>query len=300
MDHWLENPTNVQYVERLRERLASDDTSIFVFLGAGLSYGVGRTRATFEDDWYDDDYRFPSWPQLVNRMRDDLLVDPVISQHGESLKQFFEDQGPLDCAQSFWNYRQGPNYWDFLRRQFESQPGDDDRLSPSHHELTELPIKTVFTTNYDELIETAYRTKGVLYRASSSPREFLNNLAAHQDIHIVKLHGTIQQPDTIVFTRSDYAKSRRERTQMFAHLVEQFQYATFLFVGFSLKDPNFNILFDEAHYVRQGQNPVSYVVQGRADPVYDSYLASMGVNTITLDFWEQLPQFLRAINPAIV
>ena len=84
---------------------------------------------------------------------------------------------------------------------------------------------------------------------------------------------------------------------MFQHLLDRFQYSTFLFVGFSLTDPNFNILYDEARYVRQNQQPVSYVVQGRQDPIRDAYLRSLGVNSITLDYWEQLPSFLEVINP---
>ncbi len=62
-------------------------------------------------------------------------------------------------------------------------------------------------------------------------------------------------------------------------------------------DPNFNVLFDEAHYVRGGKNPVGYVVQARKDPVRESYLKSLGVNAITLDYWEELPEFLTAIHP---
>ena len=297
MEDWLEDQTNRNYVMELRECLSDGNVPVFIFLGAGLSFGVDRGRAMFERHEYEDDGRFPSWSQLVKRMETHLLSHPILSAHQESLKRFFKEQGALDCAELFQTHTQGPNYWEFLRRQFASKPGDHDRLTASHQALTRLPVKELFTTNYDELIETAYNVKGVPIRVSSSPKEFLDNVATQQDIHLVKLHGTIQHPDTIVFTRSDYARSRLERSQMFNQLVGRFQFSTFLFVGFSLTDPNFNILFDEAHYVRQGQNPVSYVVQGHRDQVYDSYLGSMGVNTISLGWWEDLPDFLQVINP---
>ena len=299
MDDWLKNDSNRGYVIQLRERLTEGDVPVFIFLGAGLSFGVDRGRAMFEYHEFEDDGRFPSWDQLVKRMEGVLLSDPILSAHQESLQRFFKEQGALDCAELFAHYIDGPNYWDFLARQFGSKPGDHDRLTASHQALTRLPIKELFTTNYDELIETAYRVKGSAVRVSSSPKEFLDNVAAVQDIHLVKLHGTVQHPDTVVFTRSDFARSRSERSQMFNHLVSRFQYSTFLFVGFSLTDPNFNILFDEARYVRQGQNPTSFVVQGRQDPVYDAYLRSLGVNTITLNSWDELPDFLEAINPSV-
>jgi hypothetical protein len=68
-------------------------------------------------------------------------------------------------------------------------------------------------------------------------------------------------------------------------------------VGFSLTDPNFNLLYDDARLALDGALPPSYVVQGHPDPVREAYLRSLGVNTISLDWWEDLPTFLAAINP---
>ena len=49
----------------------------------------------------------------------------------------------------------------------------------------------------------------------------------------------------------------------------------FLFVGFSLSDPNFGLLYDDARLAFDGALPTSYVVQGRPDPVKDAYLRSL-------------------------
>ena len=231
-------------------------------------------------------------------MKEHLSHQPFLKRKKRLLDKFFKEEGPLDCAELFWEYTQGPIYWDFLQRQFGSKSDDRHRLTPSHHALTSLPIKRVFTTNYDELIETAYYAKGIQIRVSSSTRDFMDHRAMQDSHHRIKLHGTIAHPDTIVLTRSNYAKSRQERTEMFRYLTDQFEYASFLFVGFSLLDPNFNILFDEAHYARGGKNPVSYLVQGRKDQLREAYLSSLGINTIALEDWNQLPSFLKAINPS--
>jgi len=297
MEYWFDNGTNREYVQRLRTLLSENDTPVFIFLGAGLSFGVDRGRTMFERDEFDDNRRFPSWPQLIKRMQKFLLSDPVLESFKDSVDRFFEKESALDCAELFRNYTQGPNYWDFLRCQFGSKSDDVHRLTRSHSALTSLPIKLIFTTNYDELIETAYLAKGKQIRVSSSSHDFMDHRADQNSHHLIKLHGTIAHLDTIVLTRSDYAKSRHERSEMFRYLIDQFEYASFLFVGFSLLDPNFNILFDEAHYARGGKNPVSYVVQARKDPIREAYLRSLGVNPITLDYWEQLPVFLSAIHP---
>lgn len=297
MEDWINNGTNREYVQRLRSLLSENDAPVFIFLGTGLSFGVDRTRAVFEGYEHDDSWRFPSWPQLIDRMKHNLLENPVLEPHKDFVERFFEKESALDCAELFRSYTQGPNYWDFLQRQFISKPQDVNRLTPSHDALARLPITRIFTTNYDELIECTYQAKGLPLRVSSSSQEFMNHKGIKHDRHLIKLHGTITQPDTIILTRSDYAKSRHERTGMFRYLTDQFEYSTFLFVGFSLLDPNFNILYDDARYARQDRNPVSYVVQARKDPIRNAYLRSLGVNPITLDTWNQLPSFLSVIHP---
>lgn len=74
--------------------------------------------------------------------------------------------------------------------------------------------------------------------------------------------------------------------------------AAFLFVGFSLSDPNFGLLHDDIRTVYGMNLPASYTVQGRRDPVKQRYLLSMDINTIWLESWNQLPDFLTRIDPA--
>ena len=108
----------------------------------------------------------------------------------------------------------------------------------------------------------------------------------------------IDQPDTVVLTRSDYARARVDRKEMLSHLRSEMAETSFLFVGFSLSDPNFGLLQDDIHLVYGMNMPASYTVQGRRDPVKQRYLLSMDVNTVWLDSWNQLPTFLERIAPA--
>jgi hypothetical protein len=49
-------------------------------------------------------------------------------------------------------------------------------------------------------------------------------------------------------------------------------YASFLFVGFSLSDPNFNLIRDDARLAMGDNMPGSYLAQERPDPVVRGYL----------------------------
>jgi hypothetical protein len=76
MSSWDEAERRAQIaIEDLRERFAKDAGAVMIFLGAGLSVGVGRRfgRATFETPApLGDDARFPSWQMLIDRMLGEL------------------------------------------------------------------------------------------------------------------------------------------------------------------------------------------------------------------------------------
>jgi hypothetical protein len=114
----------------------------------------------------------------------------------------------------------------------------------------------------------------------------------------VKLHGSIDQIDSIVLTRTDYARARIERKEMLSHLRSEMAETSFLFVGFSLSDPNFGLLHDDIRMVYGINVPASYTVQGRRDRVKQRYLMSMDVNTVWLNGWNRPPDFLTRLSPS--
>ena len=298
VSQWIDDEENSRLVAQIRDRLADGRTDVFVFLGAGLSFGVDRGRVMFEFEHYDDGGRFPSWPLLVKRMRDRVASLPEFKEYGASVDQFFDKQSPIDCAELFREKVGKANYYAFLREQFVTRRSDRERLTASHHELTKLPVHTIFTTNYDELIELAFQSSGRELRVSSTPEEFIAHRREPDGVHLVKLNGSVDRPETTILSRMDFAKARSERTEMLTQLSQELKSCTFVFIGFSLSDPNFNLIHDEARLATNDDMPLRYLVQGRHDPVKEAYLRSMGVNTINLGRWNALPQFMAAINPA--
>jgi hypothetical protein len=289
-----------QSIHALRKRIANDAGAVMIFLGAGLSFGVGRFlgRGSFEiPPPIPDDDRFPSWPLLIDRMRGELVASVSDEHERRCLERFIGDHDPLDAAQLYRLRVSRERYHEFLRSQFATHPDDVHFLTPSHEALVRLPVRELFTTNYDALIELAFERHGEPLVVSTTPDEFLRAAAAHPARHLIKLHGTWDQPERIVLTRDDYARSRVERVEMFRHLAQVSRFSTFLFVGFSLADPNFNLIRDEARLAMGDAMPTSYLVQQQLDSVTRSYLNSLNVETIELFSWNELPRFLRDINP---
>ncbi|MGH9066199.1 MAG: SIR2 family NAD-dependent protein deacylase [Acidimicrobiales bacterium] len=315
MTAWHRDPANSHLLHRLRE-VVDGQGRLLVFLGAGLSFGAARlnSRATFDYDRYDrwwphdfpdvglvaddDGLPLPSWPWLVSRMCRETMVHAHPDEHS-ALRTFFIEEGPLDCAQLFRQTVGEANYREFLLSQFDAGRQPFIASTPSHAALVRLDLPLLFTTNYDELIEAAYREAGCQLRVTISEEQFKARRAERPDRHLVKLHGSIDQPDSIVLTRSDYARARLDRKEMLGFLRSEMAETSFLFVGFSLSDPNFNLLHDDIRLVYGMNVPASYCVQGRRNPVKERYLRSLDVNTIWLDGWNELPDFLTRINPAV-
>jgi hypothetical protein len=57
-DSWLNNKTNDKYVKELRSLLARNDIPVFIFLGAGLSFGVDRGRKEIEGREIEIEFEF--------------------------------------------------------------------------------------------------------------------------------------------------------------------------------------------------------------------------------------------------
>jgi SIR2-like domain len=297
---WLSDPDDERHVATLRDRVGKDAARVLIFLGAGLSFGVGRYlgRASFERPQPYDDDRFPSWPDLIERMRRRVVADTDDPHEATAFDSFFEHNDYPDCAQLFRATVGRSEYHAFLESQFGTSAEDEGNLTASHEALVRLPVRELFTTNYDQLIELAFASRGETLVVSTSSDEFKQHHADRPGHHLIKVHGSIEAPDEIVLTREDYAESRRARAEMFEHLREEVRYSSFLFMGFSLTDPNFNIIRDDARVVMGENMPSSYLVQQRPNPVMERYLASLEVETIALESWNWMPALLDAINPA--
>ena len=93
-----------------------------------------------------------------------------------------------------------PSYFQSLRVLDHDQPNGNHRL------IAQLAgaglVSTVVTTNFDQLIEKAFDAAGVSYRVRRSDSDFdaFTGPAAGAPVELLKLHGCISEPDTIVAT----------------------------------------------------------------------------------------------------
>lgn len=101
--------------------------------------------------------------------------------------------------------------------------------------LASLTAEQAITLNYDALYETAAADAGV-------PRTVITTATApHADRRwLLKLHGDVADPDSIVLTRNDYLGYDASRAALSAMVTATMATRHILFVGFGLTDPHFH------------------------------------------------------------
>jgi hypothetical protein len=221
-----------------------------VFVGAGLSAGAG----------------LPTWKALLLKGIEELVGSlPEGELHQDELRRLVE-QGKLLEVADFCKEKLGSAYHQFLSDQVR---GDQADLPPTHDVLMQLPFSAWVTTNYDKLLERAYsKVKGGFPKTlTHKDTEALGRLLFDDGQFILKAHGDIDRPETVVLTSRDYSEiihGNPAFNEIFSGLL--LTKAVF-FVGYSLSDPDFRLLMDRQLSHFKGFVPERFALMSGVEPV---------------------------------
>jgi hypothetical protein len=198
----------------------------------------------------------PTWSGLLERLAN-LIADPAKKKTAKSLIKAKDYLAAADHIR--FTIAQEQNiaaYHQTLKRSVEGPPGDRFRPSTFFDRLLDLEPRIVFTTNYDKLFETASRNEYRTY----TPFEVADASDALRlgEPVLVKLHGSTNAMDEAVLTRTDFARVMTAGRRTLDLLSALSLTATFLFVGYSLDDPDVQLVLQavgrsafrpEAHFL---------------------------------------------------
>ncbi|MFM0372372.1 SIR2 family protein [Paraburkholderia aspalathi] len=195
-----------EYVKELHEETAA------VFLGAGMSAPAG----------------FVDWVKLLEPLAKQLGLDArTEADHLVELAQYHVNDN-------------GQNRNGLSRRLIEEFP---THVNPpeNHKLLARLPISTYWTTNYDRLIEKALEGAGKIVDVKFRVPQ-LANTKPRRDAIVYKMHGDVDHAHEAVLTKDDYERYSVDRGAFVNALTGELVSKTFLFLGFSFKDPNLDYI----------------------------------------------------------
>jgi hypothetical protein len=194
---------------RQYSKAIADDTAA-VFVGAGLSRPSG----------------FVDWRELLRGVAEDLKLD-------------IDRETDLVAIAQYHLNKVGTR--SDLNQLLIDEFTKDATLTENHHLLASLNIDTVWTTNYDDLIEQAYSEAGKKTDVNRT-KENLAVTVPGRKVTIYKMHGDKTLPDDAVLTKEDYEAYDTKRALFSTSLRGDLVDKTFLFLGFSFTDPNIDYI----------------------------------------------------------
>lgn len=120
------------------------------------------------------------------------------------------------------------------RRILSEAFGDSYSPTRQHQLLASLPLRTVLTTNFDNLLEREFRNVARVNVIATD--EEAHRWRETEGVQIVKFHGTVDRPDTLVFGERDYSRVYGSSGLMMSIVRTLMSTRPVLFVGFGFRD----------------------------------------------------------------
>lgn len=204
------------------------------FIGAGVSRPSGLA----------------SWPEILR---------PLALELGLTLNQY--DDLPA-IAQYYINKSSGNRgpLVQHMRRLLNK------RAEPSlyHREIARSSVSTIWTTNYDDLMEQALA--GLRYRMRVRESDLVE-FTDPGTIELIKAHGSfgISNAQEIVIASEDYEDYSQRRPAMTARLQTDLLTKSFLFVGYGYGDPNIRAVLIQARRLAERATLPSWLLTKKVD-----------------------------------
>ena len=265
------------YVKDLNEGTAA------IFAGAGLSIPAG----------------FVNWPELMQEIAHDLGLTVDRENDLVSLAQFHVNENRTRSK---------------INRKIIEEFTENAEETLNHNIIARLPISSVWTTNYDNLIEQAFSKENKVADVKHTTKQLLIN-RPKRDVVVYKMHGDANHSSEAILTKEDYEQYHQTHEPFIHALSGELTTKTFLFIGFSFTDPNLDYVLSrlnfrfskdkkqhycliKKHCLNDAQNPDQATLDynSRKQQLVINDLKRYGIKSLVLDDYEQITSILEEIE----
>lgn len=246
--------------------------SATLFLGAGVSMGSG----------------FSDWKTLMSDICLELELDIKKENDMISIAQYYQNR-----------IRNRHKLNQKIIDEFDSKAQGSELLSI----LCQLPISSIWTTNYDKLIEKEYDNLNRILDVKIRQKDLAIS-KPNREATLFKIHGDISEPDKAVITRDDYERFDVDKALFVKYLTSELVSKSFIFVGYSFNDPNFNQILSKIRIeLLENKRNHYYIVKKETD-CYEKIrqklkiddLLEYGIQTLEIDNYDELVDIFNEIR----
>lgn len=236
-----------------------------LFLGAGIS-------ATAESD---DGRHPPDWGNFICGAID---LIPTKKIQGEARRYLRVGSNTL-ALQSVINGSSRADYLDYVEGHF-----NDPRYKPSkiHTIIEELGAKIVITTNFDSIFDNYCRNiANQGFKVITYDNESLLDALRSDASLIIKAHGSIDNPQNMIFSKADYHRAKKKYWRFYEVLKSIFMINTIVFLGCGMEDPDLLEILEEVKITSTQEKPHYLLTTfGQSETKKKDLLDSYNVETI--------------------
>lgn len=229
--------------------------------------------------------RLPNWEELGEQVSADLPAG-------------YSSGSPIESLSAFEHHYGRPRLIERVNLALKvgkARPGE------VHRQFCAIPFENLVTTNVEQLLEVEYASRygAVLAVIEEQQLRLANPYGAPL---LVKLHGDLHHPSSLVLTEGDYDAVANEKPLFMTWLANQLITRTGIMIGYSLEDADFRQVLTNLKSRLGGSPPDLYVIEVGADPVRVQRYLRRGVRVINLpktrqgygilaDFFKQLHEY---------
>ncbi len=240
-----------------------------LFLGAGMSNNAG----------------LPSWKSLFEPLARDIGIDLDNTNY-----QLY------DIAQFYANDKGTSR----LHKRISSEINKIDENSETLDELTNMQCNSIWTTNFDKVIENNYYKKGKRTNIIHS-EENLINVELNKNINIFKMNGDIDDLKHAIITKKDLEEYNETHKLLLTFFKRELVVKSFLFIGYSFTDSLVLPCISELSKAFDGEQPNHYAIMKRNDDSdFMNFIADLdtryNIKILLIDDYNEIRDVLREIN----
>lgn len=307
---------NSEFFLKLKEILSKNDTPPFLFVGSGISIRyceiptwlgilkgfVNKNRGCFK-------HNFGFYSSKCNNDPKKIASDLAREFHEywwkseeyEDSRKNFENLASLNIENAFKIE---------LSKYVNSCKKDKPSLSNEIKNFKKSVISGILTTNWDILLEELFPE----FQVKIGQKEAI--FSDYKTVgELYKIHGCTSSPGSIIVTTNDYEKFISDNYYLNAKLLTLFADYPILFVGYSMSDPNIEMIFknliscldQELLHVEKLQNRLIFVEWQTSPCIPKIEYSTYNSNSITIpitkikvheynEIWEALSSIPRKLS----
>lgn len=187
-----------KFINMVAETILQNNLSLFIGAGSSIQYGA------------------MSW---------DNLIDSIFDKCND-----WENENKAQYAQL-----KGINIKEEISKKISSIEIDNLKKDTYLYYLLDYEYKSIWTTNYDNIIENILTAKSQFYLPVYKYEHF-KNLSFPGGLFVYKINGSVDTPRTIVITKEDFINYRKSHEAYLILLKRELLCNSFLFLGCSFDD----------------------------------------------------------------